>query len=108
MIIDRRAAAKLAKICARFASNHDGERAAAAALANQLLQSMGLTWEQVLTQDERDFADLIDFALQHERLLNDWQRGFVRDIRRQETLSKKQRAKLDEIVGQIHNRRAAA
>ena len=105
MIIDRRAAAKLAKICARFASNHDGERAAAAALANQLLQSMG---EQVLTQDERDFAGLIDFALQHERLLNDWQRGFVRDIRRQETLSKKQRAKLDEIVGQIHNRRAAA
>jgi hypothetical protein len=107
--LDPRTAMKLAKICARFASNYDAERATAAALADQLLRSMGLSWEHVLLiQDEHDFADLVDFALRHESLLNSWERGFVRDIRQRETLSRKQRAKLDAIVRQIHNRKTAA
>lgn len=39
---------KLVKVCARFASEHDGERAAAALLAHRLLAGAGLSWEAVI------------------------------------------------------------
>ena len=39
---------KLIAICGRFGSSFDGERAAAAHLAHQLLSRHQLTWEQVL------------------------------------------------------------
>lgn len=39
---------KLAKILAMAGSQHDGERAAAAALADRMVRDAGLTWERVL------------------------------------------------------------
>ena len=40
---------KLAKVLAMAGSQHDGERANAAALADRMVRAAGLTWEKVLT-----------------------------------------------------------
>ena len=40
---------KLAKVLAMVGSQHDGERANAAGLADRMVRAAGLTWEQVLT-----------------------------------------------------------
>lgn len=40
---------KLAKVLAMAGSQHDGERANAAALADRMRRAAGLTWEQLLT-----------------------------------------------------------
>lgn len=39
---------RLSKICALFGSEHAGERAAAAAKANDIVRAAGLTWDRVL------------------------------------------------------------
>ena len=39
---------RLAKFCGLLGSNHEGERAAAALKATEALQSMGLTWEDLV------------------------------------------------------------
>src|SRR5919107_2785919 len=39
---------KLARICGMFGSAHDGERAAAAALADRLIRDAGLSWGDVI------------------------------------------------------------
>jgi len=39
---------KLAKVCSRMDSKHDGERAAAALLATRILVSAGLSWRDVI------------------------------------------------------------
>jgi hypothetical protein len=43
---------RLAKICGRFGSDYDGERAAAAAKADELVRKRGLTWRDVLIPAE--------------------------------------------------------
>jgi hypothetical protein len=50
MIRDRNAVDKLAKICGMLGSAHEGERAAAAAKATELLTSMKLTWSSVISK----------------------------------------------------------
>ncbi len=40
---------KLAKVCARFGSSFEGERSAAAYLADNLVKGAGLTWPDVLS-----------------------------------------------------------
>ena len=40
---------KLAKVLAMVGSQHDGERANAAGLADRMVRAAGLTWDQVLT-----------------------------------------------------------
>jgi hypothetical protein len=39
---------RLQKLCGLFGSQHDGERAAAAALADKLVRAAGLTWGDVI------------------------------------------------------------
>ncbi len=43
-----RVADRLAKLCGLFGSDHDGERANAARLADQLIREPGLTWPDVI------------------------------------------------------------
>lgn len=38
---------KLVKLCGMFGSDHEGERATAARLADQMVRGAGLTWESV-------------------------------------------------------------
>lgn len=100
MILDRETAKRLAKVCALFSSDKLGERAAAAAMADSLLKAKGLTWGQVFAPESADsFAPLIAFAIAHQELLDDWQLAFVHSIKGRQSLSEKQLAKLNEIVG---------
>jgi hypothetical protein len=48
-LLDSRSADKLVKICGLLGSNHDGERASAAAKADALVRSHGLTWADVVS-----------------------------------------------------------
>jgi len=47
-MLDSDTAAKLVKICGMFGSEHPGERAAAAVLADEIVRKAGLTWAQVI------------------------------------------------------------
>ena len=70
---------RLAKICGLFGSDHDGERAAAARMADRLVKDQGLSWFDVIspssTTSTTTVEDQIDFALRHacEDVLNCWE-----------------------------------
>jgi len=112
-LLDPNTADKLAKLCGLFSSNHDGERASAAALADRLVRQSGLTWQDVflppcssdLVSPQDEIQERIAFALAHADELDDWQRQFLHGVRRIKALSQKQERKLDEIVASV--RRAA-
>ena len=63
----------------------------AARQAERLRADAGLTWPEILVprlpplpggQNVRTVADAIDFVIEHQVVLTDWERGFVRDLRR--------------------------
>ena len=73
-------------------------------MADKLLRQCRLTWPQVFASHivpPDGVAAKIDFVASHIEELDPWQRGFVEFIRRRRSLSPKQAAKLDEIVGTI-------
>jgi hypothetical protein len=47
-LLNPKTAQHLARICGMFGSDHDGERAAAARLADQHIKRLGLSWRQVI------------------------------------------------------------
>ena len=74
-LLDPRAADKLVRICGMFGSNHDGERASAAAMADKLIRSQGLTWPEVISSswtNSSSTAGKIAFALAHLAALSMW------------------------------------
>ncbi len=110
--LDPSVAAKLSKVCGMLGSEHDGERAAAAAKASMLLRAHGLSWADVfapaapvLMEPEPappPHAALARAALERAALLDEWQRNFLGSISRQRRpLSVKQRAALDGILRQL-------
>ncbi len=64
-VSDPRLADRLAKICGMFGSAHDGERAAAAALADNLIRSAGLTWHDVINLSPKPPS--VDWQIKVER-----------------------------------------
>ncbi len=108
-LLDPGIADKLARICGMFGSDHDGERAAAAALADRLVRQAGMTWGQILLpkRPPDNIEEMIAFAFDHgDGILDAWQEGFLRGIRGRQFLTKKQLSKLDEIVVAV-SRKAA-
>src|SRR5262245_25791951 len=100
MALDPSTAQRLAKLCGMFGSNHDGERAAAAAKADALVRGLGLTWPQILLpKHESDSIEkLINFTLDHgDDVLTAWEEGFLRGIRGRQSLTEKQFIKLEQI-----------
>jgi hypothetical protein len=82
---------RLARVLGMLGSSHEGEVVAAARQAERLRADAGLTWPEILVprlpppphgQNVRTVADAIDFVIEHEVVLTDWERGFVRDLRR--------------------------
>lgn len=114
--LDPSVAAKLSKVCGMLGSEHDGERAAAAAKASMLLRAHGLTWADVFASAAAPIlvepappahAALARAALEHAALLDEWQRNFLGSISRQRRpLSVKQRATLDGILRQLRHHSA--
>ena len=99
--LDPHAADKLAKLCGKFGSDHDGERATAAAKADQLIRSHGLRWSDVIALPPSGNSNKIRFALGHIDLLSRWEHGFLLGIRGKQTLSEKQSTVLDQIIVKI-------
>jgi hypothetical protein len=88
-------------------SEHDGERAAAALKADQLVRSRGLTWQQVISVEPTSVESMIDFCLAAEDHLSVWEAAFVRGIRGRQHLTEKQLRKLRELADQVRERRTA-
>ena len=97
---------RLAKLLGLLGSDHDGEVVAAARQAERLRAEAGLTWPEIIVprlppppQRQNVVADAIDFVLKHEVVLTDWERGFVRDLRRLKyPLSPRQLEVLERLV----------
>ncbi len=83
---------KLAAICDRFSSSFDGERAAAAKLADKLIKDRGATWTDVLHAEPpipivlqpsaprywRQCAEEVLF--EHPGAVNAWEQEFLQSI----------------------------
>ncbi len=109
-LLDSNTADKLAKVCSMFASDHDGERAAAAALADRLVRARGLTWPEIIspgTASARSVEDMINFARHGDDILNAWEEGFLRSIKGRQFLTEKQLKKLSDIVAKVSSGAAA-
>jgi hypothetical protein len=76
-------ATRLAKLCGMFGSDHDGERAAAAAKADQLVRERGLRWHDVIVipsrgGDATNWQRMAAFCREHLPKLNAKEVEFVR------------------------------
>lgn len=98
-------------------SEHEGERANAAALATRLLRDHGVTWADVLGADQprpgklpaswdepRTVDQAIELCLQHQNLFDGWEVNFIHSIARQfgyRRLSPKQLNVLEGMVSRV-------
>jgi hypothetical protein len=98
-VIDTSAAERLCKLCGMFGSAHDGERASAAAMADKLVRSLGVTWPEIIrTRTAETIPEKIGLALANIDALSVWERDFLYSISGQCHLSAKQLAVLDRII----------
>jgi hypothetical protein len=87
-VLDPRASSKLAKICGLLGSDHPGERAAAAAKADEMVRSLGLRWADVIgvplvpadsiSADDVNWRDALEVCIEHVDELDPRSRAFVR------------------------------
>lgn len=106
--IDEKTAERLGKVLGLLGSEHDGERAAAAAKAHSMLVASGLTWSDlakaVVRKPERKMPEMGTWratcreCLDHARDLRAWEREFLTDLPKFPRISTKQRYCLNEIA----------
>ena len=103
-------AARLAKIAGMFGSMHDGERAAAAALADRLVRGAGLSWPDIIRpaalvpSHDRAAQDDLATAIAAFVTLTQWEQRFVVSLRQQRRMTDKQRAVLAGIAEKVRSR----
>jgi hypothetical protein len=108
-LLDPSAAERLAKLCGMFGSHQDGERAAAAAMADRLVRGLGLTWHQLIAtprataRDPKTVTEKIAFALANIAALSMWERGFLYSVNGKRCISPKQLVVLDQIVAKARS-----
>jgi hypothetical protein len=80
---------RLRRLCGMFGSDHDGERASAARLADRLIREHGLTWDDVLVEPPPTPAreprpPLMAWRAACERILTKgclpWERKFCQNL----------------------------
>jgi hypothetical protein len=91
---------KLAHICRMFSSDHDGERASAAAMADKIVRAHGLTWAEIILPQRHSIEEQIGIALAGLDALTRWERGFIYSINGRRNLSPKQRNLLNSIAAE--------
>ncbi len=102
---------KLAGILGMLGSEHQGERDAAARLADRLVRGKGLQWADLLAPKPTAWtlppppscdveADL-RVCRAYPGLLNDWERGFLRGLKPGRPLSVKQRGILSGMACKV-------
>ena len=130
--LTKQEAERLVRICGMLGSNHIGERASAATMADELVRKAGLTWSDVISNStsssssswntpsrarpcpQNDCSDLsveelIDLAVRayDDVWMSPWERKFVMGVCGCRSLTDKQLAKLRSIVVKYLKRRAA-
>jgi hypothetical protein len=102
---------RLCKLAGMFGSDHAGERAVAAAKADQLIRAHGLTWDEVLIAAPRALAAApasnagkIEFVRRHLHVLNDWEVKFIRDMVHYRRLPPGQLTIIDQLIAKIERR----
>jgi len=78
-LLNPKAAEYLAKICGLFGSCYDGERAAAARLADQHVKQLGLSWHDVI-RVEIYWRTMARVCHEHWPDCNERERKFVADM----------------------------
>jgi hypothetical protein len=89
-----------------------GERDAAIAAANRILQARNLTWGDVIPLSLVPAEHVVAYDWHHDlrrccdnfERLSQWERQFVQGIMYLTTLSQKQRAVLASIIAKLHTR----
>ena len=106
-LLNPRAAGYLVKIAGMFGSDHAGERAAAAKLADDHVKRLGMTWGDVIRVDE-DWRQMARRCCNYPAGLNERELKFVRDIARgRYPPSDKQLAWLQALCARFNDEAAA-
>lgn len=76
---------RLAYICGMFGSAHDGERANAARIADDLVKRAGLTWPDIITPAPVVRADPLGWQVMVKEILaagrhTRWEQGFCESL----------------------------
>jgi hypothetical protein len=109
---------RLVKLAGMFGSDHAGERANAAALADELVRQADLRWPGVILpaltgptrrREMESVGDAIAFALDFKEALTEWEVNFLSTLGRQRSpASVKQIAILNGIVETLRRAEARA
>jgi hypothetical protein len=108
-VLDRRAADRLTKLLGMLGSSHNGERAAAALKADELVRELNLTWRDVIRLPKAlptNDTEKVALALANIDLLTEWEQDFIFTIRWRQRISQKQRVILNQIVDEIAEARS--
>jgi len=102
------AADRLVKILGMLGSQHDGERAAAARKADEIVRTeLGMTWTDVLGaaggerrkwKEPRDTPEAVAMALAFSECLTEWEHEFLKDVFGKRRFSPKQKDVICRIV----------
>jgi hypothetical protein len=80
-LLNPKAADHLAKLCGMFGSDQDGERAAAASLADQHIKRLGLSWPEVI-RVEAHWRTMARACREHLAEFNERERQFIANVTR--------------------------
>lgn len=100
---------RLVKLLGLLASDHIGERDAAALAANRLVQSRNVTWSDVVEPPaiEKQLPEMgawrqtVSRCLERQSFLRSWEAKFLRDLSAFQRISTKQRNVLQEIADRV-------
>ena len=107
MPLDPQTASKLVKFLGMTGSSHPGEVVNAAAAANRLLKSSGLTWSDVVHvptaaatwREPENWRDAVSICLSlRDAPLSEWDRQFLYGVAGRPDLTERQTAQLVRIV----------
>ena len=84
-MLDPTVADRLAKLLGMLGSDHDGERANAGRMADELIRANGLRWADVLavaasTKTNSDWQQMADWCRAHHQQFNAKQLGFIQTM----------------------------
>jgi hypothetical protein len=115
--LDSHSADRLRKLCGMLGSQHDGERATAAAKADALLRAAGLTWADVIgppiipdhvprirswRAGDSDWQRMAQFCHSRRWSLSQREREFVESALKWRQPSEKQKDWLLDIYARLH------
>jgi hypothetical protein len=106
--LDTQPAQRLVKLCGMFGSEHDGERAAAALKADELVRGLGLTWSDIFLKSaailfRNDWQRMAEYCHQHRWQLNERERRFIEAMLNwQGEPSERQQQWLIDIYARLH------